>query len=92
MWSSGLTAGALTRLLEHSTDRWSTQPIAGALNRSLERSTDRWSAQPLECRLALAVCPAAYEATKSFSLLQLPSRSTLRSYTCTGAFLEDAGR
>ena len=33
--------------------------------------------------------PAAYEALKSFRLLQLPSRSTLQAYT--GAFLHDAG-
>lgn len=43
-------------------------------------------------RLALAVycrSPAAYDALKSFGLLQLPSRSTLQAYT--GAFLEDSG-
>ena len=42
--------------------------------------------------LALAVyvrSPAAYEALKSFKVLQLPSRSTLQSYT--GAFLHDPG-
>ena len=42
--------------------------------------------------LALAVysrSPAAYEALKSFKILQLPSRSTLQSYT--GAFLHDPG-
>ena len=33
--------------------------------------------------------PAAYEALKSFRLLQLPFRSTLQAYT--GAFLHDAG-
>lgn len=33
--------------------------------------------------------PAAYEALKSFSILQLPSRSTLQAYT--GAFLHEAG-
>ena len=33
--------------------------------------------------------PAAYEALKSFNILQLPSRSTLQSYT--GAFLHEAG-
>ena len=33
--------------------------------------------------------PAAYEALKSFKLLQLPSRATLQSYT--GAFLDDPG-
>ena len=42
--------------------------------------------------LALAVftrSAAAYEALKSFKILQLPSRSTLQSYT--GAFLHEAG-
>ena len=42
--------------------------------------------------IALAVfvrSPAAYEALKSFNILQLPSRSTLQSYT--GAFLHDPG-
>ena len=42
--------------------------------------------------IALAVfslSPAAYEALKSFKILQLPSRSTLQAYT--GAFLHDAG-
>ena len=42
--------------------------------------------------LALAVyvrSPAAYEALKSFKVLQLPSRSRLQSYT--GAFLHDPG-
>jgi len=33
--------------------------------------------------------PAAYEALKSFDILQLPSPSTLQSYT--GAFLHEAG-
>jgi len=33
--------------------------------------------------------PAAYEALKSFKILQLPSRSTLQSYT--GAFLHEPG-
>jgi len=33
--------------------------------------------------------PAAYEAPKRFGILQLPSRSTLQSYT--GAFLHDPG-
>ena len=44
------------------------------------------------CYIALAVysrSPAAYEALKSFQILQLPSRSTLQSYT--GAFLHDPG-
>ena len=42
--------------------------------------------------IALAVytrSPAAYEALKSFGIMQLPSRSTLQSYT--GAFLHDPG-
>ena len=42
--------------------------------------------------LALAVfvrSPSAYEALKSFSILQLPSRVTLQAYT--GAFLHDPG-
>lgn len=42
--------------------------------------------------LALAVfvrSPSAYEALKSFSILQLPSRATLQSYT--GAFLHEPG-
>ena len=42
--------------------------------------------------LALAVfirSPAAYEALKSFDILQLPSRSTLQAYT--GAFQHEAG-
>ena len=47
-----------------------------------KRST-RWSA--VTVRLALA-----YGALNSFGLLQLPSRSTLQSYT--GAFLEDSGK
>ena len=33
--------------------------------------------------------PAAYEALKSFNILQLPSRSTLQLYT--GAFLHEPG-
>ena len=33
--------------------------------------------------------PAAYEALKSFGILQLPSRSTLQAYT--GAFLHEPG-
>ena len=43
-------------------------------------------------RVALAIfvrSPAAYEALKSFKLLQLPSRSTLQMYT--SAFLDEAG-
>lgn len=42
--------------------------------------------------IALAVytrSPAAYEALKSFGVLQLPSKSTLQSYT--GAFLHEPG-
>ena len=42
--------------------------------------------------IALAVfvrSPAAYEALKSFNILQLPSRATLQSYT--GVFLHDPG-
>ena len=42
--------------------------------------------------IALAVytwSPAAYEALKGFGILQLPSRSTLQSYT--GAFQHDPG-
>ena len=42
--------------------------------------------------IALAIfvrSPAAYEALKSFNIRQLPSRSTLQSYT--GAFLHNAG-
>ena len=42
--------------------------------------------------IALAVfvqSPAAYEALKSFNILQLPSRATLQAYT--GAFLHEAG-
>ena len=42
--------------------------------------------------LALAVyarSPAAYDALKSFKILQLPAKSTLQSYT--GAFLHDPG-
>ncbi|XP_019853621.1 PREDICTED: uncharacterized protein LOC109582964 [Amphimedon queenslandica] len=51
---------------------------------------NRWSYVTI--RMALAVfsrSPAAYEALKSFNILQLPSRSTLQAYT--GAFLHDAG-
>ena len=47
---------------------------------------------PSSEHIALAVytrSPAAYEALKSFGILQLPSRSTLQSYT--GAFLHDPG-
>ena len=38
-----------------------------------------------------SVCPqpTAYEALKSFNIMQLPSRTTLQSYT--GAFLHEAG-
>ena len=42
--------------------------------------------------LALAIftrSPAAYEALKSFKILQLPSRSTLQSYN--GTFLHEPG-
>lgn len=42
--------------------------------------------------LALAVfvrSPAAYEALKSFNILQLPLQATLQSYT--GVFLQEAG-
>ena len=42
---------------------------------------------------ALAVyvrSPAAYEALKSFNLLQLPSKATLQAHT--GAFLDEPGR
>ena len=42
--------------------------------------------------IALAVyvrSPAAYEALKSFNIMQLPSKSTFQSYT--GAFLHKAG-
>jgi len=42
--------------------------------------------------LALAVytrSPAAYEALKGFEVIQLPSKSTLQSYT--GAFMHDPG-
>ena len=44
-------------------------------------------------RMALAVfvrSPAAYEALKEFGMMQLPSRSTLQSYT--GAFLDEPGK
>ena len=54
------------------------------------KRSNRWSAVTI--RLALAVycrSPAAYDALKSFGLLQLPSRSTLQAFT--GAFLEDCG-
>ena len=42
--------------------------------------------------VALAVytrSPAAYEALKGFGIIQLPSKSTLQSYT--GAFMHDPG-
>ena len=42
--------------------------------------------------LTLAVfvwSPSAYEALKSFNIFQLPSRTTLQSYT--GVFLHEAG-
>jgi len=40
--------------------------------------------------LAVYVCsPAAYEVLKSYRILQLPSKSTLQSYT--GAFLHEPG-
>ena len=42
--------------------------------------------------VALAIytrSPSAYEALKSFNILQLPSRSTLQAYT--GCFLHEAG-
>ena len=51
---------------------------------------NRWSMVTI--RLALAVytrSPAAYDALKSFGLIQLPSRATLQAYT--GAFRDDAG-
>ena len=47
---------------------------------------------PLLSYIALAIyirSPAAYEALKSFKILQLPSKSTLQS--CTGAFLHEPG-
>jgi len=43
-------------------------------------------------QIALAIfarSPAAYEALKSFEILQLPSRSTLQPYT--GTFLHEPG-
>ena len=43
--------------------------------------------------IALAVyvrSPAAYEALKSFNLLQLPSKATVQAYT--GAFIDQPGR
>jgi len=46
----------------------------------------------LNFSLALAVfvrSPAAFEALKSFNILQLPSRATLQAFT--GAFLHEAG-
>ena len=52
----------------------------------------KYSVLSFGCNIALAVfvrSPAAYEALKSFKLLQLPSRATLQSYT--GAFLDDPG-
>ena len=52
---------------------------------------NRWSVVTI--RLALAVftrSPAAYDALKSFGLIQLPSRATLQAYT--GAFRDDAGK
>ena len=55
------------------------------------KRSNRWSA--ITIRLALAVyCRSlsAYDALKSFGLLQLPSRSTLQAFT--GAFLEDCGK
>ena len=51
---------------------------------------NRWSMVTI--RLALAVytrSPAAYDALKSFDLIQLPSRATLQAYT--GAFRDEAG-
>ena len=42
--------------------------------------------------VALAIyvrSPAAYEALKSFNILQLPSQSTLKAYS--GAFMHDPG-
>ena len=51
---------------------------------------NRWSMVTI--RLALAVytrSPAAYDALKSFGLVQLLSRATLQAYT--GAFRDDAG-
>uniref|UniRef100_A0A1X7TCY2 Uncharacterized protein n=1 Tax=Amphimedon queenslandica TaxID=400682 RepID=A0A1X7TCY2_AMPQE len=54
------------------------------------RKSNRWSV--ITIRIALAIyarSPAAYDALKSFNVLQLPSRSTLQSYT--GAFLHQPG-
>ncbi|XP_065911308.1 uncharacterized protein [Dysidea avara] len=59
------------------------------LNRNGKKQ-NQWST--ITIRIALAVfvrSPAAYEALKSFNILQLPSRSTLQAYT--GAFLHEAG-
>ena len=54
------------------------------------KTGNRWSM--ITIRVALAIflrSPAAYEALKSFKLLQLPSRSTLQMYT--SAFMDEAG-
>lgn len=52
--------------------------------------SNKWSM--ITIRIALAVftrSPAAYNALKSFKILQLPSRSTIQSYT--GSFLHEPG-
>ncbi|XP_065914376.1 uncharacterized protein [Dysidea avara] len=54
------------------------------------KQSNQWSM--ITIRIALAIftrSPAAYEALKSFKILQLPSRSTLQSYT--GTFLHEPG-
>ena len=48
---------------------------------------NKWSM--ITIRVALVCSPAAYEASISFKIFQLPSRSTLQMYT--SAFLDEAG-
>ena len=71
-------------------DLGSVKCLSKCIPSGVGKRSNRWSAVTI--RLALAVycrSPAAYDALKSFGLLQLPSRSTLQAFT--GAFLEDCG-
>jgi hypothetical protein len=54
------------------------------------KKCNKWSYITIQMALAIFTrSPAAYEALKSFNILQLPSRSTLQAYT--GAFLHQPG-
>lgn len=51
---------------------------------------NQWSVITIRVALAVyTISPSAYEALKSFGILQLPSKATLQAYT--GAFRDEAG-